>query len=399
MVDISNIKRIAVIGAGVQGHSIAQSALMGDFEKVILNDLTMESIEKGANLIENSKYFGLKKLESEGKLGEGITAQKLMEKLVKEVDLEKAVENSDFVIEAVPEIMKIKQDVYKKLGKFAAKDTIMASNTSTMSITKIGDASGRPEKVHGMHFFIPVEYKLIEIIRGEKTTDETMGIGVAVAQNLPCLEGKRLVIRLEKETPGFIANRVATSSQIYFNWIFDKAVEKGLTFEQIDADLVDLSPRGVCLLCDIIGLDTVYNVMKYLEEALSPDFTPSKTLTKLVNEGNLGQKTGKGFYNWSEGKIPVIDKSKKAGMVDANVIIASMLNEGCRLLEEGIVSGYKIIDDAIVAGYHMPGPFMMGKKKYAEYSKLLEDVAEKTGKKYLKPCDLMKSGEFLRMRK
>ena len=398
MVDISNIKKIAVIGSGVQGHSIAQSALMGDFEKVILNDLSMELINEGLNLIENGR-FGLRKLESEGKLREGATTKTILEKVVKEVSLEKALKNADFVIEAVPEVMSIKQEVYKKLGKFTPPNTVIASNTSTMSITKIGEASGRPEKVIGMHFFIPIALKLIEITRGAKSSDFAMDTGVAVAKNLYCLEGKRLVIRLEKETPGFIVNRVLISSQIYFNWIFDDAVEKGITFEQIDADMIDFSPSTPCLLCDIIGLDTVYNAMKYMEENLSPDFTPSKTLTKMIEQGNLGQKTGKGFYDWTEGKIPKIDKSKKAGILDINVIIAVMLNEGCRLLEEGIVSGYKVVDDALMGSFHMPGPFMLGKRKYAEYSKLLEDIAEKSGKEYLRPCELMKSGAFLKMRK
>jgi enoyl-CoA hydratase/3-hydroxyacyl-CoA dehydrogenase len=398
MVEISNIKNIAVIGAGVQGHSIAQSALMGDFKEVIINDLSMELIDKGLDLIENGR-FGLRKLESDGVLREGTTTETILEKVVKETNLEKALKNADFVIEAVPEVMSIKQEVYKKLGKFAQPNTVLASNTSTMSITKIGEASGKPDKVIGMHFFIPIALKLIEITRGAKTSDFAMDLGVAVAENLYCLEGKRKVIRLEKETPGFIVNRLMTTGQIYFNWIFDDAVDKGITFEQIDADVIDFSPAAVCLLCDIIGLDTVYNAMKYMEASLSPDFTPSKTLTKLMEQGNLGQKSGKGFYDWTEGKIPEIDKSKKVGIVDINAIIAVMLNEGCRLLEEGIVSGYKVVDDAMMASFKMPGPFMLGKRKYAEYSKLLEEIVDKSGKEYLRPCDLMKSGEFLKMRK
>lgn len=400
MVDISHIKNITVIGAGVQGHSVAQVALMAGFEKVILNDININLIEKAANKIENDKDFGLKKLELNGQLDEGITAEALMGRLVKEKELKKAIKNTDFIIECVPEVLKIKQAVFEKLGKYAPEHTILATNTSSMSITKIGETSGKLEKVIGMHFFPPpVENKLIEVTKGHKTIDESLDIGVAVAQKLPSLEGKRLVIRLEKESPAYIANRVVITGVIYGNWVIDKAIEGGLTFAQIDADMIEMSPLGLCLFMDIIGLDTVYHIMKYLEEVISPDFAPGKILTKLVESGDLGKKTGKGFYEWPEGQAPEIDESNKGGIVDLETLIAIMLNEGCRLLEEGIVKGYKTIDNAVSAGFHLPGPFITGKKRYNEYSKLLEEVAERIGKSYLRPCNLMKSGGFLKMRK
>jgi enoyl-CoA hydratase/3-hydroxyacyl-CoA dehydrogenase len=400
MVDISHIKNITVIGAGVQGHSVAQVALMAGFERVFLNDINMELIEKAANQIENDEIFGLRVLESNGQLGEGITADALMRNLIKEVDLAKAVADADIVIECVPEIMKIKQEVFEQLGKYAPEHTILATNTSSMSITKISEASGKPDKVIGMHFFPPpVENKLIEVTKGNKTTDKSMDIGVTVAQKLPSLEGTRLIVRLEKESPAFVANRVVIAGVIYISWIVDAAIEKGVTFEQIDADILEMSPLGACLFIDIIGLDTVYNVMKYLEVKISPDFAPGKILTKLVESGNLGKKTSKGFYEWPEGQAPEIDESNKAEVLDVETIIAIMLNEGCRLLEEGIVKGFKTIDKAVSAGFHLPGPFITGKKRYIEYLKLLEDIAKKSGKSHLRPCGLMKSGAFLKMRK
>ena len=136
-----------------------------------------------------------------------------------------------------------------------------------------------------------------------------------------------------------------------------------------------------------------------LEESLSPDFAPSKIFKKLIESGNLGKKTGKGFYEWPEGQEPKIDESNKAGIINLEVILAIMLNEGCRLLEEGIVSDYEIIDEAVIAGYHLPGPFVLVGKFYEECSELLEKTANETGKNYLKPCSLMKSGEFLKMRR
>lgn len=294
--------------------------------------------------------------------------------------------------------MEIKQEVFKKLGKHTPARTILATNTSTMSISKIGEASGKPEKVIGMHFFFALRSRLIEITRGYKTSDEAMDIGVAVGEMLPCTEGERFIARLEKETPGFIVNRIIAPGGIYLNWVIDQPANKGVPYEQIDADVSEIMIFGPCLLYNYIGLDTVYNAVKYFEETLSPDFAPGKTLTRLVQENHLGRKTGKGFYDWSKG-WPKIDKSKKAGLLNIEMFPALQLNEGCRLLEQGIVSGYKIIDDAYLAASGIiPGPFLPGQSNYERWSELLEYFAEESGKNYVKPCKLMKSGGFLRMR-
>lgn len=372
---------------------------MAGYEKVFLNDISIKEIEKGIGWMINNPETGLKKLETDRKLGQGTTYKKLLERLVKETDLKKAVENADYVIEAVPEVMEIKRDVYNKLGEFTSKETVIASNTSSMSITKLGEASGKPEKVIGMHFFSPVRNELIEITKGNKSSLESVEIGAAVGETLPATEGKRVIITLDKETPGHIANRVVGAISPYYNWIFDQAKEKNIPFEQIDADTNDFGGLGLCVLMDGIGLDTVYNVMKYFEETLSPDFAPNQTLIKLVESGNLGMKTGKGLYEWVDGELPERDLSKKAGLVDIEVLLGQQLNEGCRLLEQGIVTNYKVIDKAVTVGYRMPGPFVMNKNNYEKLSKKLEEAADLTGKNYLRPCKLMKSGEFLKMRK
>ena len=399
MQNISDIKNIAIIGTGIQGHAIAQVALMAGFSRVILNDLSMELIDKAVDRIVNDPLTGLEVLEKEGQLDDNLTSEILVKRLVKEVSLQNAVKNADFVIEAVPEVMNVKKEVFRKLDQYCPKHTIFATNTSTMSITEIGNASGRPEKVIGMHFFDPLENKLIEITKGEKTSEDTLKIASQVGHKLPSLEGKRLLIELQKESPGFIANRIMSSAEIYINWLTEQAIAKNIPFEQLDADVCDLMPRGIFYLIDMIGIDTVFNVMKYFEETLSPDFAPHELFAKLISENNLGQKTGKGFYDWSQEEEPSIDISKKAGLVDIELLIAIQLNEGCRLLEEGCVSNYRIIDKAISTGYRSPGPFAMGKKNYKQLIVKLDEFAELTGKKYLKPCKLMRSGGFLDMRK
>lgn len=377
------------------GLGITQSALWGGFEKVVLNDIKMELINNGAKKIKD----GLRKSESKGQLGEGITTDALILNLAKEVDLAKAVVDADFIFEVVTEDLKIKQEVFKKLGENAPEHTVFASNTSTIRITELGKASNRPEQVIGMHFFLPpYRQRGIEIMKGEKTSDYTMEICMAVGQKLPCLNGKRVIAQLEKESPGFIVNRLLLSAQIYFNWILDQAEENGVSFEQIDADAGKLLLMGPCELSDYLGLDTSYNSMKSIEKILSPDFAPGKVLTKLVSEGNFGKKTGKGFYNWVKGK-PRIDRSIKAGLFKTEMMMAIQLNEGCRLLEEGVVKGYKIIDDIMLNGTGMPGPFSAGKLNYEKWTKMLNKLADQIGKEYLRPCKLLKSGNFIKMRK
>jgi len=395
MVDIDNINLIAVIGAGTMGHEIAQVALMGGFKPVILNDLNKEILEKAANKIED----GLKRLEAKGRLKEGQTASNLMENLIKEEDLKKTISQADFIFEAIPEIMKLKQDLFEKLGKLAPKHTILATNTSTMSITKIASLSGRPDKVIGCHFFTPiVVLRLIEIIKGDKTSKGTVEITKKVCQQFPALKGKRFLPILEKESPGFIVNRLTIGTSAYINWLLDYAIENNIPLEQIDADTKELMEIGPFAKWDYLGLDVVYNVMKYFEEVLSPQFAPGKTLKKLVNEGHLGRKMGKGLFEWKEGQ-PIINKDINAEIFDLDLFMAIQLNEGCKLLEEGIVSGYKIIDDSMMAGMNLPGPFGAGKRNYEKWTILLEVFVEKSNLSYLKPCDLMKSGKFIQMRK
>lgn len=396
MVDISNINTIAVIGAGTMGHEIAQVALMAGFEKVILNDLTAEVIDNAVEKIKNN----LKKLENKGLLRQGSTTDILMKNLNTEINLNKAVSDADFIIEAIPEKMELKQELFKQLGEYSPKHAILASNTSTMSITKIAAKSGRPDKVIGMHFFTPiVVLRLIEVIKGEKTSEETMNTTIAVGQKLPALKGDKYIARIEKESPGFIVNRLIISGGIYFNWLLDYAKEKGIPIENVDADLGSLQELGPFAKWDYLGLDVVYNVLKYFEAVLSPDFSPGKVLTNLFNEGNLGRKTGKGIFEWTkDGKLKTV-ATEKANLLNMDLYFALQLNEGCKLLEEGIVSGYKVIDDTMFAGMDMPGPFGPGKRNYEKWSKLLEDFVEKTGKQYFKPCELMKSGGFLKMRK
>ena len=410
MTDISNINNITVVGAGFMGYGIAHVALLAGFDKVVLNDIKKESLDNAAKQIE----IGLLKCEELGKLPEKTTTKIVMARLVKELDLKKAVENADFIIEAVPERLDLKLEIYKRLGDYAPPHTIIASNTSFMDISKLGEASGRPDKVVGMHFIPPIiSSKLIEVTKGNKTSNETWEICSAIGEKLPCASGDRFIARIEKWSPGFILNRLLGSVGLYFGWIADQAIEKGIPWEQLDADLaLDEDSMGLCETWDYIGLDVAYDSMNYLKEYLSPDFEMTNGIFhEKVKNGELGAKTGKGFYEWPKSGRhffewtkefrPKTDRSKKAGLLDLETIIAIEINEGCKLLEEGVISGYKTIDDVMHIGSReqWPGPFITGKRIYENLCVKLEELANNSGKDYFRPCDMMKSGEFLKMRK
>ncbi|MFX1425117.1 MAG: 3-hydroxyacyl-CoA dehydrogenase NAD-binding domain-containing protein [Promethearchaeota archaeon] len=390
MIDISNFKEFAVVGAGTMGREIAQVAIMSDqFHKVKLWSRTQKTLDIATNFIET----GLEKLETKGLLGNN-TTNNLMEKLVIENDFEK-VAKADFIVESVPEFMDLKKSIFEKLGYLVPKHTILATNTSTMSITEIASSSGRPDKVVGMHFFIPIPVlELIELIRGKKTSDETFEISAAIGESFPCIRGKKYIARVEKESPGFIVNRLTITSGAYIDWLTDVAMEKGIPLKDLNEDLVVPGQMGILAKRDYLGLDVIQNTAKYFEENVSPDFATGKALAKLINEGNLGRKTGEGYLEWSEDGKPITHGAKKANLGNLDCFMALQMNEGCRLLEEGIVASYEIIDKTIIAGMRTPGPFESGISKYKEWCNLLDDFADKSGKNYFRPTELMRSGNF-----
>ncbi|TFG28206.1 MAG: 3-hydroxyacyl-CoA dehydrogenase family protein [Promethearchaeota archaeon] len=384
------VRNIAIIGAGLMGNGIAQISLMAGYN-VMMVDVKQEFIDKGVAAIED----GLKRLEAKGQLN----AAEVMGKFRTSLDLASAVKDTDFIIEAVVENMDVKKSVFKTCDENSPPHCIISTNTSTMSITEIASATNKEDKCIGIHFFNPPPLmRLVEVIKGEKSSDEAMDIGVRVGESLPCLRGSRFVARVLKDRPGFIVNRLNAPVSIYSSYITDLAFEKGIPWEQIDADTGGIMPMPPYVLADYVGLDTAYHVANYYAKTLSPDFKPGKILTKMVEEGKLGRKTGQGYYDWSKG-TPKPDMSKKAGLLDLELVMAIRLNEGCRLIEEGVVNGWKIIDDANMAGMNTPGPFSAGKNNYERWTKKLDEFVEKSGKEYLRPCELMRTGKFVKMRK
>ena len=386
-----DVKNIVVIGVGLMGNGIAQVSMMAGYNTTLV-DISQEIIDKAVNSIET----GLHKLESKGVL----KAAEVISRMKTNLDLASAVKDADLIIEAVVEDMDVKKKLFKICDENAPSHAIIASNTSTMSITEMATATNRPDKCIGIHFFNPAPLmRLIEVIAGEKSSEEAMEVGMQVSKRLPCLRGERYVAKVLKDRPGFIVNRLNAPGGIYMNYLLDTCLEKGIPFESLDADLGSRGPMSSLVLSDYTGIDTGYHVRNYYADTLHEDFRPGKVITKMFNEGKLGRKTGQGFYDWTKGRPqPDFSKIKKAGLANPTVFLAIRLNEGCRILEEGIASGWKVIDDANMAGMNAPGPFEIGIPNWEGLLKLLEETAEQLGREYLKPCELFKSGKFVDMK-
>jgi len=281
------IKKLCVVGAGTMGAGIAQVAAEGGIETTI-RDVEERFVERGLQTI---RTFIGKKLEK-GKLDRE-RHDEILDRLRGTTDLAAAVAGADMVIEAVFEDLALKKKVFAELDSLCGRDTILSSNTSTLSITAIASATKNPERVIGTHFFSPVPLmRLVEVIRGEKTAERVVEATTEFCRAV----GKTPV--MAKDVPGFIVNRFLC---LLYNEAADQ-IEKGYaTPEDIDLGLKlgANHPMGPVEIMDMAGVDVVLNALKALYEMTGDErYRPSPLLERMVRENRLGRKTGRGFYTY-----------------------------------------------------------------------------------------------------
>ncbi len=293
------VGKLSVLGAGLMGHGIAQVAAQVGNYYVSLLDVNQEFVDRGMKMIEGS----LGKFVEKGKMTQE-QASAVLSRIHPTTDLKEAVKGAQLVIEAATEDPKLKLDLYRRVAELIDAETVLASNTSSISITLLASATKHPEKVCGMHFFNPPQLMpLVEIIVGKKTSKETVAMVRGVSERM----GKETVL-CKKDSPGFIVNRIlvpALNEAVFLVQEgvadpedIDKAVKLGLNW-----------PMGPLQLLDYVGLDTTLNITRvFMDEFQDPKFRPSPLLREMVRAGLLGRKSGRGFYNW--GKISETNPEK-----------------------------------------------------------------------------------------
>jgi enoyl-CoA hydratase/3-hydroxyacyl-CoA dehydrogenase len=369
-----DVKRIAVIGSGLMGSGIAYVSAWHGFN-VTLVDIKQDILDQGMERIRSDVMTGIEK----GKMTLP-EAESLMSKLNATTDTGEAVKDADLVIEAIFENMEVKKKVFAEVDEKAPERTVLATNTSSLSIDELATATNRPEKFIGMHYFSPVAaMKLIELVLGEKTSDETIETDVAVGEK----QGKIPV--KAKDSPGFIVNRILMPVLREAILLYEDGVA---TKEEIDVAMTTKAnfPAGPFTLGDFVGLDIAYHAMSTLYRELGDCFKPPETLKNLVDEGHIGTKSKKGFYEYGgvEAEAPEPKGVDPDWLVDR--ITIPVIREAMILVDEGIATK-EDIDKAMKLGANFPkGPFEMAEEYGMDTVKeKIKELEEKHGECYSVP--------------
>ena len=317
-----DLKNITVLGSGVMGHGIAQVSATAGYN-VVLRDIEQKFLDKAMEKIK----WSLDKLVSKEKISKA-EGDDIFSRIKPIVDLKEAVKDAQMVIEVVPEIMELKKKVYAELDKTAAPEVIFASNTSTLPITEIANTTSRPEKVIGIHFFNPPQLmKLVEVIPGEKTSSDVTAITQSYVKSV-----KKEPVLCRRDVPGFIVNRLfipmvheacyVMARQKIDKTVIDSAVKFNLGF-----------PMGIFELADFTGMDVIHKATTEMYQRDKKVINPHPTIEKLFDEKKLGQKTGEGFYKYSDDKYERVPLSEElAEKCNPIQLVANILNNAAWLV-------------------------------------------------------------------
>jgi enoyl-CoA hydratase/3-hydroxyacyl-CoA dehydrogenase len=377
--DIDDIQRVTVLGAGSMGHGIAEVTALAGYD-VVMRDIEQDIVDDGYDSIR----WSLDKLAEKGLVDQD--PDEVMGRITTTVDLEAAVAEADLVIEAAPEQMSIKKEVFGDLAEFAPDDAILASNTSSLSITEIASATDDPSRVVGMHYFNPpVKMDLVEVIYGAETSDETAEAAYAFVESC----GKT-PIYVRKDVNGFVVNSVLGPFGDEAAWMVS---EGEATVKQADAAMVHQRgyPMGPFELSDMTGIDIGYHVRKEAGKDIPP------IVQEKVDAEELGRKTGTGYYDYEDGDGPSYEAGDGEGF-DTLRIEARMVNEAAKLIGNDVATA-----EAIDTGMRLGAGFPEGPCRRADKEGLdtvlekLRTLHEATGAERYEPADhlvdLVESGK------
>ncbi len=341
---MKEIKNVTVLGAGGMGAQIGALAAEAGYS-VKLRDIEDKFLKNGRKIIEANYDRRI----SRGRLTED-AKKDYLSRMTFLVDLKEAVKDADIIIEAVPEIMDLKKSVLKEVTALCPDDCVFATNTSSLSIAEMSEAGKRPEMVVGTHYFNPPHrMTLLEIVHGENTSEEAIKIAEKVA-----IAMGRAVVHV-KDVPGFVANRIFCNMSNEADWALAQGEAKS-PFEVDSAIKYKLGlPMGMLELQDALGggsVDTQFHVMEYFGETMGKSYGPAPVLTKLFKEGNYGKKTGKGYYDWSEGNTNEIPMNAGYNF-DPIRVLATAVNEAAKLIEIDATTRDEI-DTAVLLGLNYP---------------------------------------------
>lgn len=337
------VHKAAVVGGGTMGGQIAQAIASSDIP-VVVKDVDQKFVDHALEEVRNvtsGQLGGLVKKEKITQEQADARLEEVMSLVTGTVTYDE-FGDVDFVIEAVPEKMEIKKAVFAELDTVTPGHAILSSNTSSLSISEMAEATLRPDKVVGFHFFYPASVMpLVEVIVGDETTSDTAQVSFNFAQAI----GKQPIIC--GEVPGFVVNRILNSA---VGEIWRAQEEQGLSIQKIDEGVgaANVAPMGPFILVDLLGLDTVYHVAEHLNDSYGDSFYVHQGMKQLVSEGKLGAKSG-GDGLYKDGVAQVAGDGEPDPQELADLFTAKSLIEACLLLEEGVAS-VRDIDVGMMAG-------------------------------------------------
>ena len=373
------VKNITVLGSGVMGHGIAQVSATAGYN-VVLRDIKQEFLDKAMEKIK----WSLDKLVSKEKISKD-EGDSIFARITPIVDLNEAVKNAELVIEVVPEIMDLKKSVYAELDKAAGPEVIFASNTSTLPITEIANTTSRPEKFIGIHFFNPPQLmKLVEVIPGEKTGQEITELTQEFVKSV-----NKQAVLCRKDVPGFIINRLFIPMVHEACFAQDRT---NATLEEIDSAVkFKLGfPMGIFELADFTGMDVIHKATTEMHLRDKKVINPHPTVEKMFDEKKLGQKSGEGYYKYSDDKYERVSLSEElAQKFNPIQLVANIVNNAAWLITNG-ASDIVEIEKAAQLGLGLKKPLFETAKEIGIKNIVdeLNKLAEKHGEFY-KPDPLL----------